>query len=243
MSSDTQTILIADDSRFFREMLTFACKEEGYECVTAESGSTAIAALAGDGPIDLILLDLMMPDVSGFAVLESLRDMKPRQSVPVIVVSHYGLNAVERGILQANRVVAMLPKSISLDRLLFELRQALHPELKENRRAPRTTSSLSVIVKRGMNSMQSTAFNLSEVGMFLVSSEKEPPQPGDEVTLKFWVPGDSELVEQEARVVWVNGLDDVRRSHPAGFAVEFVDPDKETLASLRGFVATQAISE
>lgn len=76
-------ILVVDDSPLSRVMISKAVSLEGdYEILVADSGRTAIE-MHTDSPADFIFLDLTMPGISGFDVLEELRDT----AVPIVVVT------------------------------------------------------------------------------------------------------------------------------------------------------------
>lgn len=79
------TVLLVDDLPTNLNILSFALKDE-YELVTAISGSDALA-LAEANPPDLILLDVMMPEMDGLETLSRLRNSPWGQSIPVILVT------------------------------------------------------------------------------------------------------------------------------------------------------------
>lgn len=81
-----QKILIADDERLIREMLAKALTKYGYEVSTAENGQDALDQVGTFGP-DLLLLDLMMPHVDGFEVLQRLRAEEATRGLQVIVLT------------------------------------------------------------------------------------------------------------------------------------------------------------
>lgn len=68
-------ILIVDDDPDMRDALTIILESQDYEIVTAQDGLEALAALRAEKP-DLMLLDLLMPKMDGFAVLKELQDGK-----------------------------------------------------------------------------------------------------------------------------------------------------------------------
>ncbi len=70
------TILIVDDDPVQRRLLEALVRRFGYEVETAESGEAALTRLnpAATPPIDLLILDLVMPDLDGMAVLTRLRE-------------------------------------------------------------------------------------------------------------------------------------------------------------------------
>jgi len=76
-------VLVVDDEESFRETLAFMLRKEGFDVSTAESGSEALDTLERDGA-DLVLLDLMLPGVSGTEVCRTIRQ---RTKVPVIMVT------------------------------------------------------------------------------------------------------------------------------------------------------------
>lgn len=79
-------VLVVDDNRISRELMHRRLVRQGYEVVVAESGNTALEAIQLH-PIDLVLLDLQMPDMSGQEVLRQLRKTFPPLQLPVMMVS------------------------------------------------------------------------------------------------------------------------------------------------------------
>ena len=81
-----QKILIVDDSEMNREMLK-AILGEGYKYAEAVDGAQALRMLQQDMHIDLVLLDINMPKMDGFAVLEHMNQFRWIDEVPVIMIS------------------------------------------------------------------------------------------------------------------------------------------------------------
>ena len=86
MSDGTGTILIVDDEAFNLDMLSRRLQRSGFTVCAAEGGCQALE-LAGQVDFDLVLLDQMMPDVSGSEVLQSLRKRFTPEQMPVIMVT------------------------------------------------------------------------------------------------------------------------------------------------------------
>lgn len=85
MNNADFTILVADDDRRIRQMLTLYLKGHGFQVLEAENGEEALDVFyANNSKIDLVLLDVMMPKKDGFEVLEELRDCS---LIPVIMVT------------------------------------------------------------------------------------------------------------------------------------------------------------
>ena len=79
-------ILIVDDESGVRELLSEGLKARGYETSTAEDGEEALRKTFRSLP-DLILLDVMMPKMDGWGVLEQIRKNEKTQRIPVIMLT------------------------------------------------------------------------------------------------------------------------------------------------------------
>ncbi len=80
------TVLIVDDDPVILKMLSTTLSVNDYEVYTARDGREGLEAASRESP-EIILLDLMMPVMDGFAMLEELRKTS---DIPVIVISAYG---------------------------------------------------------------------------------------------------------------------------------------------------------
>jgi CheY-like chemotaxis protein len=79
-------ILIVEDETVNMELLDALLNPEGYLIVKAGSGEAALEYLSGNEP-DLVLLDIVMPGISGFSVLKAIRESGKNRTVPVILLS------------------------------------------------------------------------------------------------------------------------------------------------------------
>ena len=79
-------ILIVDDVEENRAVLARRLGREGYDTASADSGEAALALVA-QGAFDLVLLDVLMPGMDGFAVLERIKSNAATRSIPVIMIS------------------------------------------------------------------------------------------------------------------------------------------------------------
>jgi sigma-B regulation protein RsbU (phosphoserine phosphatase) len=89
MNAPSYSILIVDDEKLNSEGLARRLQGQGYEVATANSGRKAIDLL-GDRPFDLVLLDIMMPGMSGLDVLKFLRRVDSPIDLPIIMVTAKG---------------------------------------------------------------------------------------------------------------------------------------------------------
>lgn len=79
-------IYIAEDDSDIRSILMHSLLEEGHEVLTAKDGRSALDAIVSDPP-DVLVLDLMMPELDGFAVLEALYTRGVRDKTRVLILS------------------------------------------------------------------------------------------------------------------------------------------------------------
>ena len=119
----TKTVLIVDDDPTQRRLIQAVLEREGFAAVHAENGDQAIARLTSGAPTDLILLDLVMPGISGQDTLKELRARKFAQ--PVIVVTATGGIDTVVAAMQAG-ACDFFVKPASPERIIISIRNALN---------------------------------------------------------------------------------------------------------------------
>jgi two-component system response regulator PilR (NtrC family) len=148
-------ILVVDDEGSMREMLRIVLKRDGYEVVTAENGRGALGILQGE-PVDMLLSDIRMPDVSGVEVLRAAKETN-REIVAFMMTAFASTEtAVEALRLGA---VDYLTKPFSMDELRMKVRQHLevHRLKQENvllKRALNTRYEFSSIIGRSASMLE-----------------------------------------------------------------------------------------
>jgi len=85
-STHKGVILVVDDNDDNRDMLSRRLRRQSYEVLTAAGGRAALGVLAAT-PVDLVLLDVMMPDLDGYAVLQHLKADPVLRDIPVLMIS------------------------------------------------------------------------------------------------------------------------------------------------------------
>lgn len=116
-------VLIVDDEPDVRDMMRDLFEGEGYLVETAEDGQDALDKLETIGRPSVILLDLMMPRMSGNAFLEAARKKRPEMArVPVVVITGYA-----QMMMAAQSVTRILQKPVDLSALLAIVRGYCEP--------------------------------------------------------------------------------------------------------------------
>jgi len=82
----SQTILVAEDQQPIRSLIEFKLRNSGYTVVCVEDGQAALQK-ARDVRPDLILLDVMMPLMTGFEVLGALKQDEATKTIPILIVT------------------------------------------------------------------------------------------------------------------------------------------------------------
>ncbi len=117
-------ILVVDDSKLMREMIVASLRgEAGLDFTHAASGLEAIERLSLE-PFDVMFLDLNMPDIGGFGVLEFVRGQDALSEIPIIVVTTRG-DESSRGKALSAGASRFMTKPFEPAQILAELRAVL----------------------------------------------------------------------------------------------------------------------
>ena len=117
------TILVVEDERQLARLAELNLTAEGYQVIIFHEGKDAWTYLQGRRP-DLIILDLMLPTVSGWELLEYLRREEKLLGVPVLVLSALARPDEKRRAMAAG-ATAYLAKPFSLRQLLDSVKQLM----------------------------------------------------------------------------------------------------------------------
>ncbi|MBW4499779.1 MAG: response regulator [Scytonema hyalinum WJT4-NPBG1] len=120
--SKSRRILVVDDVADNLLLLQTVLETEGYDIDTALDGCLALAKIEASPP-DLLLLDVMMPDMSGYEVTECIRQNDKLPFIPILLITAYDeVNVVEGLKIGANGFIG---KPIDFDLLLTKIREIL----------------------------------------------------------------------------------------------------------------------
>jgi CheY-like chemotaxis protein len=111
-------VLVVEDDESIRDVLEDALNDAAYSVPTASTGGRAIQAMHRRLP-DLLLLDLMMPDMNGWELLQRMTQCPELAAIPVLVVSAAGANGLKEA--QDLGAPVFLPKPFDVDDLLLEV--------------------------------------------------------------------------------------------------------------------------
>jgi CheY-like chemotaxis protein len=120
----SRRILVVEDDETTRTVLQRALERDGWSVIQAENGRVALAQVAEQRP-DAILLDLMMPEMDGFAFLAELRHQAPWRDIPVVVLTAMDLTEADRRRLNGEVERIIEKGAYSRDELLREVGRLL----------------------------------------------------------------------------------------------------------------------
>lgn len=118
-----QTVLVVEDDRDVSQLIALQLRQEGYKVIPAERGEDALR-LARSEEIDLITLDIMLPDTTGLEVLRRLKADPETADIPVIIVSVLQPDVDESQLGAADHIT----KPFALERLMGSIRRTLASE-------------------------------------------------------------------------------------------------------------------
>lgn len=160
MGKTTGNILVVDDEQNIRRVLEAVLSREGHSVQTAENGRRGLDILSRDSTIDVLITDLIMPDMNGAELLASAREIKP--SMPVLMITAHGtiksaVDAMKLGALD------YITKPFDLDEIKLVVKNALErKELIEENRELRSQlkTSFSVHQMVGSSSAMQEVFRM-----------------------------------------------------------------------------------
>ena len=97
MSDTTKRVLLVEDETNIAMALTFLIEREGYELDCVSDGAQALKALGAKRP-DLVVLDAMIPEVSGYSVCQHIRETAELSGIKVLMISAAGDSARRRAL-------------------------------------------------------------------------------------------------------------------------------------------------
>jgi two-component system chemotaxis sensor kinase CheA len=115
---------VVDDAMTVRELQRSILERAGYEVITAVDGVDAMARLA-EGPVDLVLTDVEMPRMDGFALTEAIRAQPNRSNVPVLILTSRASEADRQRGLEAGADGYIIKSAFSEEALVSAVERLL----------------------------------------------------------------------------------------------------------------------
>lgn len=121
---ESTRLLVVDDNEDNRDMLARRLRRRGYQVSTAESGVSALELITSAQAFDAVLLDVMMPDLTGLEVLAKLRTRFNKDQLPILMAT---ARSDSEDVVEALRLGAndYVTKPINLDEVISALEVAL----------------------------------------------------------------------------------------------------------------------
>jgi CheY-like chemotaxis protein len=120
-----KTVLVVDDDMRNIYSLTNALEEEGLHCVVAENGKVAVQMVKENSSIDLILMDIMMPEMDGFEATRAIRGMVEFKKIPIIALTAKAMKGDREKCLEAG-MSDYISKPVNVEQLLSLMRVWLY---------------------------------------------------------------------------------------------------------------------
>jgi uncharacterized protein (TIGR02266 family) len=227
-----KTVLIADDTAFVRDRFRTALEGAGHRAVTVRTGQELRATLRSPQPrIDLVVLDLRLPNGRGIDLVRSLRRVVP-DSPPVIVFSGTIANAEEVRDLATYGVAGYVNEYTGVGHIMPALAPHLFPEHYNRRSSPRVVLGVPITYRVGNAISTSLTLNVSTGGVAVRTTN--PLDVASVVRLKFRMPGAKKDIDAEARVAWSD-----RR---VGMGLQFTSLDAAAQSCIDTYVQTNFFS-
>jgi len=118
-----QTVMVIEDNAISREGVTVILRRHGYDVIALENGRQALERIAAGPPPDLILLDMLLPVLDGWRVLDLLKG-SPHAKIPIIIMTG---SILTREWAASKECAGFLKKPVEEQDLLDELRSVLAP--------------------------------------------------------------------------------------------------------------------
>jgi len=117
-------ILLAEDDKFLVRVMSDKLKRKDFDVILASDGVEAVNKIKSDKP-DLVLLDLVMPNKSGFEVLEEIKTDEEFKDLPIIILSNLGQESDLSRAKQLGALDYLIKNNLALDAVVVKIREAL----------------------------------------------------------------------------------------------------------------------
>lgn len=127
----TKTILLVDDDQFITIAYKTGLEQAGYKVIVAQDGEEGVQHMVDHMP-DLVLLDIIMPKMDGFEVLQSVKATPELAHIPIIVFTNLSQTSDRDAALNYGAADFLTKANVSLTDILLRLEQLLDPDFDPN---------------------------------------------------------------------------------------------------------------
>lgn len=241
ITGDSKDILVSDDSLFFRTKLSEILVEAGHRVRVAGDGREVINEIESDPDnIDLLILDIQMPDIDGFGVLKWINENGFGGKFPILAITGVHEAADILGRLREQGASGLMSKDFKPEEIIFRVNRFLfqHKEDKRSKPGVRVPVSIPVDFTLGGAVRTGLLLNLSETGTFLHTKYELPE--GEIVQFRFSLPGSDRVLNVKGKIKWTT--DDIaKKALFGGGGIMFTAIDTESQMCLKEFVQKEAV--
>ncbi len=117
-----KTVLIIDDDARNIFALSAVLRAKSYDCLSCQGAAEALELLQTDTPVDVVLIDMMMPDMDGYEAIPAIKKIQKREGMPVVAVTAQAMVGDREKCLESG-ADDYISKPIDVDRLMRVLQE------------------------------------------------------------------------------------------------------------------------
>ena len=195
-------VIVADDTAFVRDRFRTALEDAGHRPTTVASSAELVTRVrAAAGEVDLVVLDLRLPQTQGIEIVRTLRRIDGFRA-PIVVFSGTIANAAEVRELSALGVAGYVNEYTAVQHIVPSLSPHLFPDSHNRRSSPRVVLGITLSYRLGNTIASAVTLNISHGGLAVRTTS--PPDPGTVLKIRFRLPGGKKEIDGEARVAWTD---------------------------------------
>ena len=213
----SKRVIVADDTAFVRDRFSKALSGAGHTPVAVKSAAELLARMRENpDEIDLVVMDLRLPNSGGVELVRSLRKIDEAKKVTLLVFSGTIASAEEVRDLATLGVAGYVNEYSAADKILPALAPHLFPDSFNRRSSPRVPLSIPIRCTLENTILALVTFNISKGGIAIRTMTPLPV--GSKLKARFRLPDAKNEIHAEARVAWSD------RRMGMGIQFEKVDP-------------------
>jgi uncharacterized protein (TIGR02266 family) len=219
--SVNKVVVVADDTAFVRDRFRMAVENAGHKAIVIKSAADLLARVQADpAAIDLIVLDLRLPQAPGVNLVRSIRKLDGGK-VPILIFSGTIASAEEVRELATLGVAGYVNEYSAVQHILPSLAPHLFPDNFNRRASPRVVLGIPIQYRFGNTIAAALTLNISHSGIAIRTTS--PLETGARIKVRFRMPGSKKDIGAEGRVAWSD------RRLGMGIQFEKVEPGHQAL--------------